>query len=205
MNKALIIIDMQNDFVTEKGKLPVSNAMKIVGTINRLRNSAHKNNIPVIYTTDWHKKDDIEFKDWPEHCIENSYGAEVIFELQPKEGDYIISKNKFSAFSNNRMLSLLKELKIDEVYVTGVATEYCVGAFLFDSTDFITNNYLVVDAIKGVGEIPDVKETIGQLENALIVLGLLGVKPVYTEDVIKEFEKEGVYLKQRVKRRRWYE
>ena len=87
MKKALVIVDMQNDFVHPYGKLQVPYATDIISTIQELKKKAKAKGVPVIYTQDWHTKDDAEFKVWPEHCVENTLGAEIIDELKPEGGE----------------------------------------------------------------------------------------------------------------------
>lgn len=63
-NTALIIVDMQNDFVRKNGKLPVPTAEATIPSIRKLIDKARGSGALIIYTQDWHMKDDPEFKIW---------------------------------------------------------------------------------------------------------------------------------------------
>lgn len=191
MAKALLIVDMLNDFVEEDGALPVPGAKDIVENIGRIKGTAGEYGVLVAYANDAHEKDDPEFENWPPHAIKGTYGAQVIDDLAVTDGDTVIEKQDLSMFTNPRADYLLKYDLIDELYIAGVATEYCVrGAAL----DAIAKGYkvnLVVDAIAGVDEIklPDgnvVPETKGAVNRALLEMGNAGAKPMYTAQVLKE-------------------
>jgi len=127
--KALLIIDMLNDFISEKGALYCGkSAEEIVPSIKQLIQRFEKQGEPIIYICDNHKKDDEEFKLFPVHCVEGSWGAEIIEELKPKDLKlvYIVKKTKFSGFYKTDLEKILKELKVKEVWLTGVCTSICV-------------------------------------------------------------------------------
>ncbi len=90
--KALLVIDMLNDFVLKGAPLEVPKGREIVPALKKRIEEARREEIPVIYVCDSHDKDDEEFKVWPPHAISGTKGAEVIKELKPEEKDYIIRK-----------------------------------------------------------------------------------------------------------------
>ena len=125
MKPAILVIDMLNDFV--HGVLKVERAPRITPNIKRLLEHARRKGIPVIYTNDSHlPKVDREFKVWPEHAVAGSWGAEVIEELRPAEGDYIVRKRRYSAFYSTDLDLLLRELEVDTLILTGLVTDVCV-------------------------------------------------------------------------------
>lgn len=125
-NKALLIIDMLNDFVSENGTLLVPNAKKIVPNIKREIEKAREANIPLIYLCDSHGKRDSEFECWPKHAVKGSWGSKVVDELAPRESDYIISKRRYSGFFATDLDLLLREIRIDILILTGTLTNVCV-------------------------------------------------------------------------------
>ena len=194
MTKAILVVDMLNDFVQEDGKLPVPGAQTLVENIGRIRGTAGEYDVFVVYANDAHTEDDPEFKAWPPHCVKGTYGAEVVEELKPKEGDLVIPKQDLSVFTNKEAERLLRERGVDELYVTGVATEYCVRGAALDALAKGYKVNLVVDAIAGVDEIklPDgtvVPETKGAVNRALLEMGNAGARPVYTAKVLEELVK----------------
>lgn len=123
-NYALILVDMLNDFVT--GALGCDRGRAIVPDLVRLVDVSREHGIPVIYANDSHLKGiDHELKLWGDHAIRGTKGAEVIPELAPQEGDYIIPKRRYSGFYQTDMQLLLSELHIDTVIITGLHTHMC--------------------------------------------------------------------------------
>jgi nicotinamidase/pyrazinamidase len=124
--KALIINDMENDFVDEKGTLRVDKAVECVEPIKKLKVKMKKEGAPVIYVCDTHFKGDHEFDKWGSHTVDGTWGAEVIDELKPDEDDYVIKKWRYSAFFATPLDVLLKQLSVDTIVLTGVLTDVCI-------------------------------------------------------------------------------
>jgi nicotinamidase-related amidase len=122
--KALIIVDMLNDFVT--GSLKCERAQRIIPHIRVLIDSFHKHNLPVIYVNDSHLDTDFEMERWGAHAIEGTEGAEVIPELTPIEDDIVIGKHVYSSFFETPLDSILRSRKVDTVVLTGLHTHLCV-------------------------------------------------------------------------------
>ena len=146
--KALLVIDLLNDFVHPRGALFVGEKAKEVITFSQeLVSECRKENIPIIYVCDSHRPDDQEFTLFPPHAIEGSWGGKVTEELTPQAGDYIIPKRRFSAFFGTSLDLLLREKKIEELEIVGVCTHICV---LYTSAGALMLNYQVVVREKGV-------------------------------------------------------
>ena len=124
--EALIVVDMQKDFCYKNGALYVQGVEKIFDSTAEVVGKAREKKIPVIFTQDWHRSDDVEFKIWPQHCVMNTKGAEVIDELEPQANDYYVKKRRYSAFFGTDLDLLLRELGVKKLYVCGVATNICV-------------------------------------------------------------------------------
>lgn len=124
MKDAIIVIDMVNDFVTGKFKNP--NAQKTIPYFKDLLKLAHLHNIPVIYVSDAHLPQDPELKIWGEHCMQETWGAEIIPELTPQKQDYSLQKRTYCAFFETGLDSLLRELNVDNIILTGVVTNICI-------------------------------------------------------------------------------
>jgi len=123
--RALVVVDMQKDFCYKNGALYIQGAEKIFEATRRVVVNA-RGKIPVIFTQDWHREDDEEFKIWPRHCIANTEGAEIIEELEASPKDYFVKKRRYSAFFGTDLDLLLRELKVDELVICGVAANICV-------------------------------------------------------------------------------
>jgi len=133
---AILVVDMLNDFLKQGGKMVLEGGGVLIPPMRRLLTQARKVGIPVIYVNDCHRlglRDDREFKKRSEHCIEGSWGAEVIEELKPKNKDFVVLKHRFSGFYDTDLDLTLKDLCIDTVIVMGVVTNICVRSTIHDA------------------------------------------------------------------------
>ncbi len=129
-DELLIVVDMQNDFVTHGGALYFKEAEKIKPVVLDCVNYHINERNYIVLTQDWHDLDDVEFKFFPPHCVENSKGAQFFDELESAVWDYehanFVRKRKFSAFYGTNLNKLLERLSPKRVGVCGVATNICV-------------------------------------------------------------------------------
>ncbi len=186
IKKALLIVDMQNDFCPN-GALAVPEGDKIVPVINRYIKIFQKKKMPVFATRDWHPPRTKHFKDfggiWPVHCIQNTPGAAFHQKLKlPKDAILLYKgmdpqEDAYSAFqaedaSGTTLPKLLKLYGLQELYIAGLATDYCVR---FSARDALSEGFkvkILIDAIKGVNLQP--KDS----ENAIKEIVKLGAKKI---------------------------
>lgn len=148
--KALLIVDVQNDFLTG-GSLAVENAEQVIPIINKLMDSFNL----ILATKDWHPAESDHFKRWPIHCISGSKGSEFHPDLHYRKIDQIFYKgtgNKddgYSAFeaTNISLLQFLKERRVTKLYICGIALEFCVKSSALDALKGGINVFLNRDAI----------------------------------------------------------
>ncbi|MBU4374388.1 MAG: cysteine hydrolase [Euryarchaeota archaeon] len=124
MKKALIIVDMINDFVT--GKLGSPRAREIVPNIAALIKKAREQRIPIVYLRDAHSSNDNELAIWGEHAMKGTQGSEIIPGLKPEKKDIIIEKKWYSGFVDTGLPQTLKKIGADTLIFTGVSTDICV-------------------------------------------------------------------------------
>lgn len=136
MSRALIIVDYQHDFAAPEGALSVPGGETIAGRLNELAASADV--AFVVATRDWHPADHGSFVTsdsagpWPVHCVAGTPGAELHPALDAEHVDLVLDKGTdpvtegYSAFDATGLGDLLRERDIDELLVTGLATDYCV-------------------------------------------------------------------------------
>ena len=122
--KALIIVDMLDDFVD--GKLANPRAQAIVEPLARLLAHAREEGWVVVFSNDAHHPEDPEMAIWGEHAMEGDPGAQVIEALAPREGEIISPKRHYGAFDDTGLAEQLKALGVDEVVITGQHTHICV-------------------------------------------------------------------------------
>ena len=123
---ALIVVDMQNDFVDPRGSLCVGSARATVPAIARLRDFARAHRLAVVYTQDWHRGDDPEFALWGAHAIAGTWGAEIVPELAPDAGDLVVRKLRYDAFYGTSLDHELRQRRIGSLIVTGTVSNICV-------------------------------------------------------------------------------
>ena len=127
LKKALIIVDMLNDFIDEKGALFCGLGTRtIIPFIMQRQASFRRQGEMVIYLRDSHDVDDREFEKFPRHCITHTWGSEIIPELTPLPDETIIPKKRYSGFYGTNLEDLLLEAAVEEVEVVGVCTSICV-------------------------------------------------------------------------------
>jgi nicotinamidase/pyrazinamidase len=163
-NCALILVDIQNDFCPG-GALAVPEGDRVVPVANRLMPY-----FPVVVTTqDWHPPNHCSFREqggpWPPHCVQHTRGAELHPNLerayitdQVRKG-FLPEKDAYSGFegvdAQGRSLEqLLREKGVREVYVAGLATDYCVRATVLDALRLGFKTHAVADGMRGVNVHP---------------------------------------------------
>ena len=181
---ALLIVDFQNDFCPG-GALPVAEGDRIAEPINELLDSFDL----VIATRDWHPPDHGSFAGvevdpakwrgadppsiWPVHCVQGAHGAELYPALDQSKVDVIIDKGQgpysqgYSAFQDTNLEDLLRERGVDRLFVTGLATDYCVKNSVLDALGLGFAVTVVQDAVRGVDvHLGDSEQALAQMETA---------------------------------------
>jgi nicotinamidase/pyrazinamidase len=140
MGRALIVVDVQNDF-TPGGALAVPDGDAVTVRLNELIASGGFD--LVVATRDWHPQDHDSFTSrggrWPIHCVAGTPGAELHPDLDASSVDVIVDKGRdpgtegYSGFDGTDLASLLRERGIGGVTVAGLATDYCVRATALDA------------------------------------------------------------------------
>jgi nicotinamidase/pyrazinamidase len=193
---ALLIVDFQNDF-TPGGALPVTEGDLIAEPINAL---AERFDL-VIATRDWHPEHHGSFKGvevdpkgwkgtdppgiWPVHCVQDTDGAQLHPALDRARVDVIIDKGQnpnsqgYSGFQDTELASLLRERGVERLYVTGLATDYCVKNTVLDALSEGFEVTVVDDAIRGV----DVNA--GDSRSALESMKQAGATVASSKDVLE--------------------
>ena len=195
---ALIIVDMQNDFI-EGGALAVPGGKGLVPLVNKLQPQFDL----VVATQDWHPANHGSFAAnhpgektydaidldglaqtlWPIHCVQNTPGADFAPGLDRSRWAAIFQKgtdptvDSYSGLFDNgkrRATGLgdfLKKRGVDQVYVLGLATDYCVKFTALDSAALGFKTTLIEDASKGVDLHPgDVQKAIGEMGQAGVTI-----------------------------------
>ena len=114
--RALIIVDMLNDFVDEKGALYCGDtARAIVPAVKKRLARFRQSGDLIVYLKDSHDEEDKEFDRFPKHCVQGSWGNEIISELSPNPGEAVIPKKRFSGFYGTDLENILSSAGVEEV------------------------------------------------------------------------------------------
>ncbi len=156
---ALVMVDIQLDFCAG-GAIPVPNGDSVVPVLNKYLNLFLSAGALIVATRDWHPASHSSFKSnggvWPAHCVMNTKGARFHPNLNLPRDVIVVSKGEFpddssySNFEKTSLLSILRDRKAENVYIGGLATDYCVRATVIDSVKLGFTTYLLSDASRGV-------------------------------------------------------
>jgi len=157
--KALLVVDIQNDFCPG-GSLAINQGDRIIKPINELISAFGKARLPVLFTRDWHPVDHCSFKTrggpWPPHCVRGTYGARFHSSLRIPPKAIVISKgtkrnfDAYSGFEGTELAEQLRGLGASELIVCGLATDYCVRNTVLDAIEHGFEATIVTDCTRGV-------------------------------------------------------
>jgi nicotinamidase/pyrazinamidase len=157
--KALIVVDVQNDFCPG-GSLAVAHGDEVVAPLNQLIKQFLDRGEPVYKTRDWHPAQTKHFQIyggiWPVHCVQGTRGAEFHPDLSNDPRVTVISKgideraDGYSGFDGTNLAELLREEGVGEVWVGGLATDYCVKHTVLDALKEGFEVKALADAMRAV-------------------------------------------------------
>ncbi len=149
---AVIVVDMQNDFVKPKGKLYVPTAEETIEPIRKLLGKARAHGVKIFYTQDTHYDGDPEFEIWGEHVKHGTWGWQIIDELKPQDGDIVIVKTRYDGFYGTPLDDLLKVYGIKNTVIVGTVANICV---LHTAASAALRWYKVVVPMDGVSALTE--------------------------------------------------
>ena len=168
VNFGLIVVDMQNGFVSKDGSydklgMNIENYQKVIPKIKELINFCREENIPIFYTEAVREPSGIDLlihvhnilprtreerlqnKNIP-ICVRGTWDAQTIDEIKPSEEDHVIIKRRDSAFQDTELRMWLNTLKINTLIFCGIDTSICVETSLRDAFNIGYDVILVSDA-----------------------------------------------------------
>jgi nicotinamidase-related amidase len=147
---ALIVVDMQNDFVKPGGALVVEGAQETIPAIQRLLALARQNQMRVFYTQDTHQEGDPEFPIWGRHVLDGSWGWKIVDELAPREGERVIRKLRYDGFFGTSLDHELRMARVETVVVCGTVANICVLHTAGSAALHLYKVVLPVDAVSAI-------------------------------------------------------
>lgn len=205
--RALIVVDMQNDFMPD-GALPVPEADQIISMVNALmkafegdyvvatqdwhppEHGSFASNNPGAEPGEPGTLDGLEQVMWPDHCVQGTRGAEFVEGLETEHFDEVFRKgtdplvDSYSGFYDNArrhktgLGEALRAKRVEEVYVCGVATDYCVKFTVLDALSEGFETYVIDEATRGVNLKP------GDANRALEEMAEAGAKVIGAAQVL---------------------
>ncbi len=183
MAKALLIIDFQNDF-TSGGALEVPGGDEIADPVRKLADHFDL----VFATRDWHPPDHASFETeggpWPVHCVRDTPGAQFHPAMDDVKVDAVVDVGReredegYSGFEKSDLAQILRDHDVHEVYVCGLATDYCVRATAIDACAEGFDVTVVEDAVRAV----EVNE--GDAERAFRDMRQAGARVATSDEVL---------------------
>jgi nicotinamidase-related amidase len=127
-DRALLVIDMLEDFVRAGAPLEVPETRKILPAVRRRIARARKEGELVVYVCDSHGKNDPEFArmGWPPHAVAGTPGAAVAAKISPEPGDAVVDKKTYSGFHRTSLQSVLRRRGIRKLSLSGCVTNICI-------------------------------------------------------------------------------
>jgi nicotinamidase/pyrazinamidase len=185
VSRALLVIDFQNDF-TPGGALAVGGGDEIAEPIKRLADEFDV----IVATRDWHPPDHSSFQEqggpWPVHCVRGTPGAEFHPAMSGIDLDAVVDVGQgreeqgYSGFERSNLAEILRARGVAEVFVCGLATDYCVRASAIDACKGGFDVTVVEDAIRPVEVEP------GDGERALDDMRAAGARVATSDEVLAD-------------------
>ena len=189
VNPALIVIDVQNGFVSKGGsydllKMDTSNYRNVIPTIRKLIEACRSYRLPIFYTQAVRESSGIDLltkthKILPRSreerikkrpiCVRGSWDAEIIDEIRPSQADHIVLKRRDSAFHDTEIAVWLRSLSVNTIIFCGIDTSICVETSLRDAFNLGYDVVLISDATASSNE----KHYESTLENVKGYYGLV--------------------------------
>jgi len=199
------VVDIQNDFLPG-GALAVKEGSKIIPLVNKLQSKFDL----VVATQDWHPANHESFASncpngvigdlvdlhglpqvlWPDHCIQNTWGAELADTLDLSSVQKVFRKgteaavDSYSGFFDNGkrkdtgLSTYLQSKDVEQLFIVGLATDYCVKFTALDAVNLGFVTTVIVDAVKAVNLHPE------DQENAIETMRLAGIQIIKSDKLI---------------------
>lgn len=123
---AVLVVDMQNDFLRDDGALAVPGAEETLPAIQRLLRWARDEGVLVAYTQDTHRDGDPEWEIWPRHAEHGTRGWEIAHEIAPARDERVFQKPRYDGFYGTDLDHHLRVAGVETVIVCGTVANICV-------------------------------------------------------------------------------
>ena len=186
-DNAIIVVDMQNDFVLPDAPLCVAGAFATLPAISKFLDYGRTKGWAVIYVCRIHRRSGVDaelfrrhfFEEGKPFCIAGTKGAEVVEEIVPKDGDIIFTKQRFSAFFGTDLNIVLRGLGAKNLYIAGTQYPNCIRSTAVDAMAYDYNVTVVTDCCSAATD--EVAQTnVFDIQN-------MGIKCVSSEEIMNSY------------------
>ena len=174
---ALIVVDMQNDFVKPGGALVVEQAKGTMSAIQRLLALARRSGMVVLYTQDTHDPGDPEFPIWGQHVLRGSWGWQIVDELAPQAGERVIQKLRYDGFFGTPLDHELRMKDIKTVIVCGTVANICV---LHTAGSAALRGYQVILPVDAISAITPFDQQVAIRQTSFLYRGVITISEAIT-------------------------
>ena len=151
---ALLIIDMQKDFTLPGAPFYVDTGLRVLPKVREALAAFREAGLPVVHVFRYYRADgsDVEitryagFVEAGGGCVRGTEGAGILDEIAPIEGEYLIVKQRWSAFFRTELDNLLRRLGVDQVVLAGVQTPNCIRGTAWDANSLDYEVVVLEDA-----------------------------------------------------------
>ena len=166
---AVIVADMQNDFVKPGGTLTNAAAEVMIPRLAALLDRARAQNVRIAYTQDSHLEGDPEWAIWQEHCRVGTWGWDIISELKPHSGDLICPKNRYDGFYGTWLDHFLTRVwRVQYLVIVGTVANICV---LHTAASAGLRSFNIVIPADGVSALTDFDQAMTLRQASWLYLG----------------------------------
>jgi ureidoacrylate peracid hydrolase len=192
-SSAILIVDMLNEFCKPGGAMVLPGYEALVPPQRRLIQAGRQAGAPIVFLIDSHRANVRQDREWLKrtpHCLEGSWGAKVIEDLDPRPNDLYVIKRRYSGFFNTDLDLTLKDLGVEALVIAGVVTNICVRSTVHDA--FFLGYQVVVpeDCVAATGpreqasSLYDIATHFGTVcDGAQVVRALLEGAPLTNRDL----------------------
>ena len=125
---AIVVVDMQNDFVKPGGSLQVEAAGETLPGLQDLLSRGRAAGVRIAYTQDTHYAGDREWEIWPPHCEAQTWGWQIVDELAPAAGDLVCQKSRYDGFYDTTLDHYLTRVwRVSHLVIVGTVSSICVA------------------------------------------------------------------------------
>ncbi|MGV7031004.1 cysteine hydrolase family protein [Methylobacterium symbioticum] len=133
---AVVVVDMCNDFCKPGGAMVLPGYERLLGPQRAIIAAARSVGAPVVWVHDSHRRNLRRDREWLKrtpHCVEGTWGVEIIADLEARDDEIHVVKHRYSAFFGTDLDVTMKDMLVDQLIVMGVVTNICVRSTVHDA------------------------------------------------------------------------